>query len=1755
MEIVEDEKSLELESTSAQTILDEMLRKELGVVAFAAKSQSEVYSSLQKTDRVFASQYGERALFELFQNAHDAHPAEGNGEVWIRLEIVDERSGTLYVANRGRGFEKENVIALRNLAQSSKNVGDGIGNKGLGFRSTETLSDDPRIYSQRDARPSDGFDGFCFRFLSAAEVAEKLQAMGLTQNLLEHAAGSVPKYLMASPILDQPEAIRDFAREGFATVIELPLTSAATIASADRQIRALLDTEAPLVLFLDRLDAVRLTVTGSGLDFDRRLQRLTGSEFNIGVAGLSCRRVIIDGAGEFLVGRTTVPNAVLVDAVRASIDSAPTLTGWLQWRGDAVVSVAIRLAREQDKGRLYNFIPMSKDASSPMPAHVSAPFFSDVDRRDADLDIPINALLLKYAAELCVGMATAAASNTPAVYLRDTSCFRVILWRDRLPVLITAFEEAGIPFRKAELIPLLSARGRRRYGNFEEVVLWDDDLTVFNATRAVTICGASIISPALHKSDLEGISAVATHLGRPSLLPTEENLCSWVEAMAIHLSGDKATSYARWSVFYREVVALFTFAKCKMVALTGRRMLLERRKLLGICGPDGRGALPHIAVERQARDNLLPPASISRRLRFLDEHLDLPENVIRNFKDNGLVSEFDAVNMLASLPSVLDPKRISSRVWADILEWVFTVWRHDPRRAEPLLKAVPLRVPTSQAWIKPQEASFSARWTAMGAILEEFLYETAGISPDCAEQQNVLLRPVEEWPIAIKDGQKTAWREFLELLGVHDGLRAVATDELRRESGYVWNDVLTIGRPDIGLDANWVSAVSEKRVGYASSLYIRDGRLWRLPGQLEYANLSRAARERFSRLVVSYLENEGLKQMTFNIAKTTFNYRDPHALPTPIATFLRNTEWLQIEVRGETEFRCPRDAWATSNAKAKPPKFVACVSADLAEALLGHEQSGQTFFSGQIGLRDWSRPKEAIQRLASLSVCYEDLTRAELSTFRREYDRAWGEAASSNALLPAHLPLVVRTREGERSISRDDDALRIVVSDERSASSLQVLCDAGLSVLMVPEGSANGVVAMLVRGGIDAVVASDVQVTVVVDGDELFLDPMAPSIVEAFSWLPRVLRVAHETMAERLEKGVHVENLEARLRSIRLSRCREWHLLIDGEIRRPSGNWIAYGIADQDIPMLVVTEEGFEWDTFVCQVVPEIQRLLGGQVQSLERCLLRLRRQDGPIEAPSDDELAKATYFSVEAVRNFAAETGENVEYLRTVLAGLVGYFHGIEIGKGFLNDATLRTRAELAQRLDELGLPTSDEAQAFIRAVEEGAAPNRLQEEFRLDFGLYNQTLRRMNLTPLNDEEELQRQFDAYLSQIRKGHLLDALRESHYDDYRAGRSLAPYLAQKRFEFVSFNPAWLSECSSLTANLVEHRARECFAQEIGDCDPQTVLATYTKALNENRQTLGKMQAALVTLIAAWCARKGVGSPEWTTSFPPDLAGELQDTGLLDFDIIKEAEIPALLNRTGLWPSGMPTTLIPAEAGLSEDDMRRPDETRKLELEERSRLARSIQFGGEMLDTTAIDFITRFETIGKAALEARPDVFNSLETLSLKPYDVDGESRSHSRGARGGRVWSGDGQLTERQKTAFGMAGEWLAYRYLQEKHGSLVTEDSWVSSNRAAFIGGTGDDSKGYDFRVRDGSVDWLYEVKASPSEAFEIELTANEMEVADDARSDRRSRYRLLYVPNVTDPMRWTVHELPNPYSERGRKMYRIVRQASTRLRFDLAP
>jgi hypothetical protein len=262
---------------------------------------SEVYpGNASLTDSITADYHG-RFLIELIQNANDVHPeTRSDGEIEVMFDHGNGTHGTLYIANRGAAFSRRNVNALCDMGLSSKPPGEAIGNKGLGFRSVHHISDTPLIYSQTTAPiDPDRFEGFCFGFADDSD----LDALIADPHNRALAKQDLPLFHVPKWIDDQPEAIKAFARRGFATVISLPLRDASAAEAVKSEIAAIRNQTVPMLLFLTRLRRLAVRVnTDPHEDFSLRR-----SELPVAAVNVAFSLVDLADSGHFLVARGRVP--------------------------------------------------------------------------------------------------------------------------------------------------------------------------------------------------------------------------------------------------------------------------------------------------------------------------------------------------------------------------------------------------------------------------------------------------------------------------------------------------------------------------------------------------------------------------------------------------------------------------------------------------------------------------------------------------------------------------------------------------------------------------------------------------------------------------------------------------------------------------------------------------------------------------------------------------------------------------------------------------------------------------------------------------------------------------------------------------------------------------------------------------------------------------------------------------------------------------------------------------------------------------------------------------------------------------------------------------------------------------------------------------------------------------------------------------------------------------------------------------------
>ena len=400
-----------------------------------------------------------------------------------------------------------------------------------------------------------------------------------------------------------------------------------------------------------------------------------------------------------------------------------------------------------------------------------------------------------------------------------------------------------------------------------------------------------------------------------------------------------------------------------------------------------------------------------------------------------------------------------------------------------------------------------------------------------------------------------------------------------------------------------------------------------------------------------------------------------------------------------------------------------------------------------------------------------------------------------------------------------------------------------------------------------------------------------------------------------------------------------------------------------------------------------------------------------------------------------------------------------------------------------------------------------------------------------------------------------ERLRQHHAADFQKGNDLTEYVERKSLSFLAFNAEWVLTRETLKMEFVEAHISALLADTLGE-DVSVKLPPLNRLVEANRKVVREIAAGALPVLRVWCRQSDVSLPEpWTQAKAQAVVRHLENKGLLDFEPVKAESIPALCRRASCWPTGMPETLDEKALGLDKEEVEDEEKQRERERQQREIARRSIEFAGNSLDTGDPMFAESLQDIAAAWLSKDETWFerSRQQTRLVEFQDPEQSGGGSSAGGKGGSTRQRDRQLSDAQRQAMGLAGEWRAYQFLRRRHSDFVDETCWISQNRALFFGGdAGDDTAGYDFLVKTPQADWLYEVKSTLEDSFEFELTANELRVASGASKNGRRRYRILYVSYVFSSDKWCVFELSNPMGETTRTRFKMVGRGSVRLRFE---
>lgn len=1741
-----------------------------------------------------AREYAERFLFELIQNAYDAQPAGSAGRVLVAFDATEGEFGCIYVANSGTPFTADNFRAICEIAQSSKQPGEGIGNKGVGFKSVLQVAAWPEIYSS--SATGGAFDGYCFRF---AEPADMRDIAGSDEDAAALEDRISPYGLPIHIGTDRrPDRLRYLAEEGYVSVIRLPLRTTKAAAIARSQISEALSPVAPILLFLDRLAALRVEVTEQ--DGSTRAQELRREEraSALGVAGASVTEVLVGEGQRYLVMSRRLERAAFLAAIEASIEATLVDEAWRDWRGDPEVSVAVRLERPDEADtRLYCFLPMGATVSGPFVGHVNAPFAVALARDDLVRGAPLNDFLYDAAADL-VASAVLAVRDHPD---GRAAVADMVGWDEGgAERLVRAFRNHGSDLSAAPIVPVL---GPARWSSLVAAFAWGQTSRALTAEAVATANLAPIIDPSLGTGRVARLDAVATVAAARRLAPGFSTVAMWAEGLALSAAAaarkrTEAFDPEWWSSLYDDLADIF--GRQDAGPLRGRQLLVDDNFAIhrtwggakADAGPAIFFPMREIPDGDDVSRDVRIPKTLGRHIAYLHSAIPwkaqnpqtrrLENRSGRDFLDRTQLVRMPRTQaLLERIAAVLERSR-NKQVHADALVLVFNLTSVRPYTQAPALSALHLRVPTKSAeWRPAADTVFSAPWPGtLGGSVEQLIDEAAGVSADLDNLRLALLAPPSAFGFRLDPIDH--WVRFLSRIGVQDGLRPLdATPAIGDRQGYWWAQsfAATVGLPPAD-HARWDAVVRSwphvPRYPYTD--YRITGSVMRLPGSGDYTDLPQPARETYGRLLVAGLATWENDALWVNVARPRSpNQADPVAFPSPVREFLRSVAWLPVTrpgVPGEEDFAAPDAAWHYRDTDNEAqPNFMPLVVTEVRRQIDTSQQVADRLRA--LGLNVWNDRADALKRLRALARAYQRLDVADtlVANFRKAYERTWtlvarGAGPDPAGVLRGEDELVVtrRGRLGVHAIADAADTYLLVDEDRLVAA---VLDSIDVPVLPIDPRDGRAAAALIEKGSnvaVRTVGAADVRVFV--DGEPVPDGEGTPLVGPGREWLVDLVALTLELRASAFNRqsNQRIRTALEVLRATRLHAGADVAIELRGQpVALPPHLRRVFAVATPGRPAIAYAgdAENIDWDT-LAMLGPKIGDLIGTveTANALETVTVSLARRLGgaSFARPSDEDYSVVFEESVDRIleiRRSQRGGGATIAYLlRPAVIVLVGEDPLAELVRTSREpdpDAIAACLERVAGRLPDGVTPAT-----LVRQAAAATSLAGLRDTLGIDFAEFNAALAALgaDYEPIRNPQGHVVAMASYLARHRDG-ITDSLRATSMDDFDRGVIPSGYAAKAGQLAAAIlrrtaapaewshpldpEPAWLDLWELPPDAAMAERVAAWLGTGAGpEAGSVGSLPPLAEVRSANARALAEFFARASMLLPLWAAKRGgISTPGWLAAGSPDeLVAEVSGRGLLDFRALDEAAIIAWLSLMDRWPADLPSSLALGDLGLTEADLAaQRDEANRVKWE-RLQARRSVALDGRpvSLDPDRIaDLIDRMRSGLTEELLRAPDRPVTLEEIEERRRRKSSSSKSGDKLGR--RV---PNRMTSDQTELVGFMGELVADEWLRRRFGSSAL---WRSHYRR-FVhndGDLGNDDLGFDFevlRVRRGPL--MFEVKATTTDDLAFDLTETEIAVAQENAG--HDRYRILFVGRVNDSEQRWLAVLPNPLSAGGRGRYRIV-------------
>ncbi len=1766
------------------------------------RDRSDAHRSVKSLIEETATEYGGRFFLELLQNAHDAHRAgTTGGRVLLMFDETEGPHGTVYAADRGRGFDHEAFRAISNLALSSKPVGEGIGNKGVGFKSVLQVCESPEIYS---GDPADlTADGYCFRFADESDLGRIVQ----DEALLGCVLADVSRYTVPVPVDHVPEPVRRLRDEGFSSVLRLPLRSAVAAAEAADRFEGLRASAVPVVLFLSRIERLSLVRCDARGRTEQHLDRAR-TALPLGRVDIAADLVTVGGGEQFLVVTRTVDPGRLRATIEAAVQDGFLKDKWLKWEAPAEVSLAVSFGWENDDRRLYTYLPMGEDAISPMPGHLHAPFYTDYSRRGIESSHPLNSMLLDVAGELAIDAASALlAAPSPstqdgreAADAMAAAVTDLVSWSSRHARHLQGGRLDGASVATVPVLP-----GRDGAVSMEQATHWPDGpWAVLTGARAEQSAGIRCLRPGLGVDRVRRLRETMAALDQDLDLSAAD-LAVAVETMAGRCLQERLP-LPQWNLLYDDLAGLFS-TEAAARELGGRRLLLAENHTLQPClVPPVRVPVPQVGAGvgsasgggtgRRARRSaraaaffqpvrlriededevdpdveLDPPRILQRRLFFL--HPDLvwhdenrqPTRARTFLQNSRLVRKFDARSVAEHLRTVLN-ESTSAAVHQEGLRYLFNLQRSRPSSSLPLAESG-LRLPSESGDLIPApRALFSGEWSGTRGADLQTVASAGDLSPELADVASRLL-PTPRVLLRSTDDVPT-WVDFLRRLGVTDLLPVHEVRDARSVHGQrLTPEVLTAapGLPE-EVAAGWSAGWSARPYAwFPETPYKANGGLTWLPGQGIVERLPAAVRAAYGRLVIAGLETWPESHLMTVWERDRPGNKDAQHIPTPLAVFISTGRWLSVRRAGvaAAQFTAAPDCWHfTGGQDAAPPRFAWLVVSEL-RTLLDQTPTALRRLR-QAGLGMWNNAADAPRLVGHLAgiLAAGDVDAAAVSQVQNAYRTAWRQTLER--------PAGAAEFEVDRLVVRVGSEVTVVpvvgltadrpvvVTDEGDDEFFRrAAADFGMPVLELDTAADTACARINEWSPGGAVRPAELSLQIQLNGADFEPTAGYPALLEELPWLRALLfmLLEHRTPAHERPGDAALRSFGERARRIRLAAASRLTVRVGSAVRpAPARLRGVLPVPHETYPTLVVerdVEQPISWETLEAAAEPLMRLLEHPRLASeLKLAFLRLGRTGRPDQdGVSLTLLAEACDIELELAQRTISHLGSGVESTLERLEPVVLHLWGPASVQALTDASAPTTDEQLAQRLRAAAVAAGRSAGDAERLLLAARAAEDL-DEFRRQQGIaladINDALvvldpprPRIDYGPRHRET-----FE--LTVLRHWTALrDRLRWAHLDRQTARSPISGWHQLRDRTRLSPDAAWAYTRDEITDADVLAEAERQLVLANGGPLPATgpALPPVESVRGQNMAAVEGALVAATHVVHAWCRTNDRPLPaDWSdaTDVRP-VVEALDRAGALDFRPLGADDVLAWASATGSWPEGMPLTTDLTALGLTEADLEQQLSDEDRERQERQRARRTVE-----VDNTPIDIGSGYSELReqlRRSLEDAPEFLRSPARYARLAPGPTTAGRSGGGNGAGGSAGRGAAvRASDQQLNAIGFAGEWLAYRWLGERYPDEFSDECWVSANRAkALPGDLGNDGLGYDFIVprKGGAV--MYEVKSTTEDGGEIRL--GESEVLTAQANARNNRWRLLVVTKAFNKDRRII-QLRNPFAPASRGLFTFAGQ-----------